>query len=463
MSVFPSASTPLPARSTSRGGPRHALIAVFVAACLAYLSYPSAWGWNENSRLDLVLAVVDAGVLSIDDYYQRPGTETGDASIVDGRVYSDKAIGTALLGVPAYALARPLLARLSNDPERHASVVRTLVTWAAVSIPAALAIPALFALVWRATGQVSSAAWVAAAGALGTPHWPFATLLFGHATAGALIVVALLLARTLRDGSRRPLATSAGTGGALGMAAITEYPPALIAALIAAYFALAVAALPARATRWRCAAAFVAAGAVPIGLLLVYNTLCFGSPFRLSYAVIASPEFAEVHARGLLGITLPDPQRLLFLTFHPVRGLLVQSPILLAGLAGLVPMLRTPGWRAEATVIAAAFVCMLCVNAGFGVWWGGWSFAPRHMVPWVLLGCVPIAFLSARWRPVLGVLLLVSIVQMALPTLTDPKVPDEALIERLRAGAGLPWIGSSPIWGESLHALWAGRLSQVDR
>jgi hypothetical protein len=427
---------------------------VFIAACLAYLSFPSTWGWNENSRLGLVMAVVDEGTLSIDRFHARPGTETGDASARDGHVYSDKAIGTALLGIPAYALARPLLvARASDDPLRYANFARTLVTWAAVSIPAALAVAALFALAWRAAGDVSTATWVAAAGALGTPHWPFATMLFGHATAGALLVIAFFLTRTLRERTRHPLAASAGVGMALGLAVITEYPPAVIALLIGGYFVATLSSAAPGRSGWACFGAAFAAGAVPLAALLTYNTYCFGSPFTLSYALIAAPEFAAIHAQGMLGITLPDADRLVYLTVHPVRGLFAQSPILLAGLVGLVPMLRRPLWRLEAAVIGVAFVAMLLVNAGFGVWWGGWSFAPRHLVPWVLLGCLPIAFLSPRWRPILAVLLAISIVQMAMPTLTDPKTPDDALLAQLRAGGWLPWLGSSPIWGESLALL----------
>jgi hypothetical protein len=432
------------------GMPSRAVVAVFVATCLVYMLFPSVWGWNENSRLSRVMAVVDEGTLSIDNYYQRAGTETGDSSVRDGHVYSDKAIGTAVLGIPVYALAKPLLARFSDDPVRYASFVRTLVTWGAVSIPAALAVAALFALVWRATGNATTAAWVAAAGAFGTPHWPFATMLFGHATAGALLMIAFYLTRVLRDGTGRPLATSAGVGVALGLAVITEYPPALIAVLIGGYFVAALATTTMRRSRWACFGTAFAAGAVPVGLLLAYNTVCFGSPLTLSYALIAAPEFAAVHAQGMLGITMPDARRLLYLTVHPARGLFVQSPILLAGLAGMVPMLRRPGWRLEASVIGLALVGMRLVDAGFGVWWGGWSFAPRHLVPWVLLGCLPIAFLSSRWRPVVAGLLAISIVHMALPTLTDPKTPDDTLAALVRAGDGLPWRGSSPIWGESL-------------
>lgn len=429
-----------------RSPPTRALAAVFAAACLAYLWFPSLWGWNENSRLGLVRAIVEQRTLAIDDYWQRPGNETRDASEHGGHVYSDKAIGTAVLGVPAYWAARPLLARYDDEPERLAHMARTLVSWVAVALPSAIACVALFVLAWRASGAATPAVLTTLAGALGTPQWPFATTLFGHATAGALLLVALFLGRELRIGASRPVAISAAIGAVLGLAAITEYPPALVAAMLGVYFLYAVATGPGIRSRTACVGAGAVAGLVPLGLLMAYNQACFGSPFTLSYAQIANPEFAEVHATGMLGVGLPDPQRLLYLTFHPARGVFAQSPILLVGLAGLVPMFRRRGWRIEAAVVLAAFVALLLVNAGFPVWWGGRSFAARHMVPALLLACLPIAFVARRWQPLVGALLVVSIVQMAIATAAGLEPPDDALAARVSAGEPLPWRGSSPIW-----------------
>jgi hypothetical protein len=457
MTVLP--STPV-AQARARSLPRFAAVAVFVAACVACMYFPSVWGWNQNSRLALVMAVVNQGTLSIDAYHERPGTDTGDKSLHGGHYYSDKAIGTALIGLPAYWALHPLLERLADRPERQAGVARAVVTWAAVSLPVAAATLMLFAFAWRVSGERRAATLVAASGLLGTPAWPFGTVLFGHATCAALLLGAFVLTRWLREGVARPAATATAIGLMLGLAAVTEYPPAVVVAMLGVYLLVAVAGLPA-GRRARCDVPAVVAGLLPIAALLAYNAVCFGSPWTLSYARIAGPEFVQVHERGVLGVALPHLDRLAYLTVHPVRGLFVQSPVLLAGLAGLVPMAMRPGWRLEAGLILAALLALLAINAGFPVWWGGRSFGARHLIPAVMLLCVPIAFLAPRWRWLVGALLALSIVQMAIPTITTPIPPDEALAAALAAlgpGGWLPMAGTSPIWTDGLQALVAGHL-----
>src|ERR1700716_3439374 len=75
------------------------IIFTTLLVCYAYF-FPRWADWNQNSRLDQVLALVDRGVWYIDDYYQN----TGDYAQFEGHLYSDKAPGTAFVGVPAYAL-----------------------------------------------------------------------------------------------------------------------------------------------------------------------------------------------------------------------------------------------------------------------------------------------------------------------------------------------------------------------
>ena len=61
--------------------------------------------WGANSRLNLTLAIVEQGTLSIDDYYEN----TGDYAYFEGHYYLDKAPGPSFLAVPVYAAAYPIL------------------------------------------------------------------------------------------------------------------------------------------------------------------------------------------------------------------------------------------------------------------------------------------------------------------------------------------------------------------
>ena len=84
-------------------GQRAVLIAV--VAFVSYAYFYEGGGWNQNSRFDLVRAILDEHTLRIDAYHEN----TGDKALYQGHYYSDKAPGQALLAVPAAAASRPLL------------------------------------------------------------------------------------------------------------------------------------------------------------------------------------------------------------------------------------------------------------------------------------------------------------------------------------------------------------------
>ncbi len=81
---------------------RVALLIFFVLLfCYGYF-FPRWAEWNQNSRMDLTLAIVERGVLHIDDYYEN----TGDYAVYGDHIYTDKAPGTSFLGVPTYFVFR---------------------------------------------------------------------------------------------------------------------------------------------------------------------------------------------------------------------------------------------------------------------------------------------------------------------------------------------------------------------
>src|SRR5512146_1282369 len=80
------------------------MLFVVLISCYAYF-FPRWADWNQNSRFDLVLALVDDGTLAIDKYVDN----TGDYAYYSGHYYSDKAPGLAILGVPVYAAFQTLI------------------------------------------------------------------------------------------------------------------------------------------------------------------------------------------------------------------------------------------------------------------------------------------------------------------------------------------------------------------
>src|SRR6266446_6445397 len=82
-------------------------LAVFAMALLCYVYFLPRWAdWNQSSRFDLVVALVDDHTFQIDKYVAN----TGDYALYDGHHFSDKAPGMALLGLPIYAAFRHLVA-----------------------------------------------------------------------------------------------------------------------------------------------------------------------------------------------------------------------------------------------------------------------------------------------------------------------------------------------------------------
>ena len=137
------------------------------------------------------------------------------------------------------------------------------------------------------------------------------------------------------------------------------------------------------------------AGALPSVLALaLYNTAAFDSPFRLSYRYV-SRRFAEDQSKGLFGIGVPDPEALARVLFS-ADGLLLLSPVLAAGAAGLVLLWRE-GLRAEAAVCGGIATLFLLVTAGYYDPIGGLSPGPRFFIPAIPFLAVGISCALRRW------------------------------------------------------------------
>ena len=101
-------------------------ITVFLILTVCYAYFMPKWGdWNANSRADLVYAVVDSGVLHIDDYHENtgdkacyPGPYDLESDTCEGHYYTDKSIGPSLVALPFYAafrlVAQTRLSRISS-------------------------------------------------------------------------------------------------------------------------------------------------------------------------------------------------------------------------------------------------------------------------------------------------------------------------------------------------------------
>lgn len=400
--------------------------ALIVAGVLfvSYAFFYQSGGWNQNSRFNLVRAIVEQGSLRVDDYRDN----TGDLAFVDGHYYSDKAPGLAFLAVPPVAAARPVMSAAGIDTESFGAVTTLsyIATVVAVAAPTALAGLGIYLLTLRLGASSAGAAFAAIAFGLATPMWAYATLFWGHALTGALLLGGFAGAVVLRDSGsvRRDVLLGGLVGLAVGWATVSEFTAAVPALLIAG---LAVKHVWGRDARRRAQilVALVGGAFVSGVVLLTHNFLAFGSPFEFGYSsTVNFPENRE----GLFGIGAPDARVLKELMVGRYRGLLPIAPVVAVAPIGLYLLARKRETRGSAVVAGCIPLYYLLVNAGYNTWDGGWSYGPRHFGPALPFLCLPLAIVWTRAqrlpRVILCVLALWGISLSLIVVSTTAESPD---------------------------------------
>ncbi|HEY3617261.1 MAG TPA: hypothetical protein VGK96_10640 [Candidatus Sulfotelmatobacter sp.] len=370
---------------------------------LSFIYFYEGGGWNQNSRFDLLRAIVERHTLQIDAYHEN----TQDKAHFRGHYYSDKAPGLVFLAVPFAVAARPALRMLGVDPEspRGEIVLSYLVCAGAVALPTALAGACLFFLGLRFGGGSNGAAFATLVMCLGTPMWAYASLFWAHALVGACLIFAFAAALKVRErkNGRTDFLWGLAVGLAAGWATVTEYPAAPASAILAG-LALSQAWSRGTAARWQVAAGVGVGAGVCVMALLGYLYAAFGT-FRPSYAYYDASSFSFMQQQGYLGLTYPHPDRLLKIMFGCSRGLFFASPVLVAAPFGLRWLWKERADRAPAAAAVAIVSYYFLFNASFYWWKAGLSFGPRYAgasIPFLCLG-LPVAWRRAtpEWRRVL--------------------------------------------------------------
>jgi len=449
-------------------------------------------GWNVNSRLVLTLAWAETGKPQVERYVTRPGLETRDLAEYAGHLYSDKSIGTSLLGVPAAWVVTGI--EFATDRTLSTPMRRYLITLLSVGICGAVAgvllMHWLAALWWWHAGNSAErdefggrsipsircgAAFLSLAVLLGSMLYLYGTLFMSYLPATMFLVGSLLILElTLARCERQSLTAPAGwldrkaacllfcAGLMAGLSILCEYVYGAAAGFAGLYLLWRVSGL-----RQRISAALLYGGGVILGVspFLVYSITVFGH-FGIPYQYHVMPEFRAAMARGFMGAIWPPKWDVLWLiTFHPFRGIFFYSPLLLLGFAGLLwGTIRRPRRYAEEhgadELVCRRSACVLALvcaafyvgfNACYYMWWGGWSFAPRHLAP-------AIPFLAAglglflQWkggRWLLCTAAIFGIVVHLLVNATEPQPPDGgwqvALLQPDLAKYDYPGVFSSSI------------------
>lgn len=374
-------------------------IIIFLTLLFCYAYFFPRWAeWNQNSRMDLTVALVEQGRFEIDDYYEN----TGDYAVYGGHIYTDKAPGTSFLGVPAYAAFRlatrvpvveALLQKLSHSEALQATLreggtglllekVRFaaalyVATFFVVALPSALMGLLLYRFLGRFLERETPRTLLVLGYGLATIVFPYSNVFYGHQTATVLLFVAFYLAYRVRQGELG-LGYLWAVGALLGLTVLTEFPAVVAGGLLGLYIVWFLH----RRAGWRSvvsgAGRLVLAG-LPFAFLLgFYNASCFGSPFTSSYRYLGN--FPEISNTGFLGFTAPSWEALWGITFSPYRGLFYLSPFLLWAIPGFWHAVRDKAWRAEGLLSLATVVVHLALISCWYDWRGGYAIGPRNLI-----------------------------------------------------------------------------------
>jgi hypothetical protein len=420
-------------------------IVLTVLLCAVYV-LPRWADPNQNSRLDMVVAVVDDGTFRIDPYVAN----TVDYAKVDGHYYSDKAPGAAFLGIGLYAAVRPVLdspfvAGLSDRLAQHEAfrttlradgsgvnagkvrfaLLQTLVAALVAALPTALACLLVWRLALRFSGSAPASLVAAFAYALATPALAYSNAVYGHQLAAFLLVAAFALVALgpPRPGTWRLLLV----GVLLAFAIVTEYPTLPAAGILFGYtgWRLLKTGAPLR-LGWTLAAGL----AVGAGWM-AYNTVVFGGPLSLGYSY--SELWMDQHSVGFMSLSTPTWAAAWGITFSPFRGLFLLAPWLLLALPGYVLWWRRAALRAAWWAVLGCAAALFAFNVSSHMWWGGFAVGPRYLLPALPFLALPAAF-ALDWllqrgmgRALAALLLLGSWVAVWGMSLAGQAYPSDAL------------------------------------
>ncbi len=384
--------------------PGIALFLLILGWCLL-LSSGHTYTSDEETMLAVAESIVARGSFALEpDFLMNYG-----AGGNDGQRYSRYGPGQSVLLVPFVVLGETM-ARLV--PSFASSMIVRL--WVLV-LPALVTAATgwlLYAWVREVGNSIRIALLVGLLYGTASLALPYSRTLFAEPTATLLLV---LCGYALRRTHWQWWLIA----GAAAAAALTVKVQVALALPVLALYALLVSWQPTPHATLRgigLRTVLGVAGALPlIGLYLLYNAALFGNPFTSGYGSLnPTAELGVPWHEGLYGLTLSTG-----------KGVLLFSPVVLLGIAG-IPLRWQRQWR-ESLLALLMLLVHLAFYMRLNYWHGDGSWGPRYMVfvvPFLMLPAAGLlAVLAAQRKPLLhalaGAVVAVSIAIQCLPVLAN--------------------------------------------
>lgn len=421
------------------------MVGVFLLCFVYFL--PRGGDANEDSRLDLILALGNQGHAWVDDYRWNALGDT----IPQGRhYYASKQPGQSLSGLPVFFVYKTAFVltghgqdvqQVGLGPSFHRLylqfyLLQFLETFFMVEVPGALFLLFFYWFLGYFSSSSRNRLILTLAVGLGTSFFSFAQGFYPHVPTAALLFAGFALIYMAGRGIRaeqpraprlesRPGVSALVAGLCLGCAAFFD-PTAVIPGVVIGLYGLAR--LPARL--WP----YLVAGALPfLAATLAYDKIAFEDAGVSAYNTKA----VGIAARGVAGAPAGHtiyPQALWGMSFSPFRGLFFVSPFLLLAFPGLVLWRRRGGWEWLACLLGPVLLYLFVSTIFY--WQGGISIGPRYLVEIIPLLALPVIFVLDRSGPRLvqvGVALLfvLSFANVWVQTMTGPNFPPDSIVNPL--------------------------------
>ena len=396
---------------------------LFLTFILFSFYFVQWYGWNEESNFALTRAIVDENRFEIDTWYNQ----TGDRAFYDGHYYSDKDPGLSFLASPVYAGWKLMYGLFPTGfKERYgggneyivqvfgdAPVVTIinrgffvfmcmiLLTVFTSGVLTALTSLLVFKLSGYFIKRRGYRILLALTYFFGTLAFPSSLHFMNHSASTFFSFLSFfLLFRS--ESIRTSLKYFSLSGLSLGLSILLDRL-CLIFLPFYSMYALSI--------NRKLFFVFLSSAFLSLLPYLIYNFMIFKDPFMLCSSYVDENIFKQAYHLGhdSLGIVKssiidvqplvrrlhlialsPNPNVILRILFYPYRGLFFYHPVLLLSLIGLYYMLDDHEGKAF-MIISILFFFSFFISMR-KVWWGGYCFGERYMLPVVPLLMLPLFY-----------------------------------------------------------------------
>ncbi len=394
------------------------LITVLYLYCFPY--FQGIRSANELPRVYLTMAMVDEGSFAIDSGVERWG-KTADVSPHDGHLYSNKAPGSSMLAVPAYAFLK-FTRKLTGEEPTLAEVTWVCRFFTGV-LPTLLFMLLLWRFMHRFAPSLETRRLLLAGYALGSMAMTYSVLFISHQLAAVCIASAYILTVWVTE-EGMSVKWMWAVGLAAGCAPLVDYQAAFAGVPIAVFLIVKLV----QQKHWKGVGYAIGGAIAPIALLLFYHSRAFGGALKTGYG--ASKSFAHFHQQGFLGMDKLRMEAFSGSMISPENGLLLLCPMMLLAIPGWFLMAKRKNYWHMGVTLSIAIIYVGFVSSLI-FWRGGWQLGPRYIVAMLPFMLVPIGvsltWAETRW-PARGIavgMIGVGIVIYSVSTAFFPHFPEK--------------------------------------